>query len=237
MENRDLRRAAGTEQLRWPAPKRAAFEARAPGVAQARKPATRGFRGLTFEVTRGRRVGARPARTKMYHTASRAWCQAVGPRVDRGVRPRVGWPGAARVRRGGRWLRTSSMMRGAATASGTARREPNAPIVGFSTGAAQCEGLATLDNETKVRVRTALPLPAPALNVPHALSPRWRRTPQSMSGGAVKAVAHGKLEAWAKKFKRAWSNCYGSIACGALPRPKATLNKQPIATSRRRASI
>jgi hypothetical protein len=24
----------------------------------------------------------------MYHTASRAWCQAVGPRVDRGVRPR-----------------------------------------------------------------------------------------------------------------------------------------------------
>ena len=26
----------------------------------------------------------------MYHTASRAWCQAVGPRVDRGVRPRSG---------------------------------------------------------------------------------------------------------------------------------------------------
>jgi hypothetical protein len=24
----------------------------------------------------------------MYYMASRAWCQAVGPRVDRGVRPR-----------------------------------------------------------------------------------------------------------------------------------------------------
>jgi hypothetical protein len=49
------------------------------------------FRGLTFEVTRDRRIGARPAKPMMYHTASRAWCQAVGPRVDRGVRPRCGY--------------------------------------------------------------------------------------------------------------------------------------------------
>ena len=90
MENRDLRRAAGNEQLRWPAPKRAAFEARAPGVAQARKPATRGFRGLTFEVRRDRRQDARPGLAKMYRVPpDRAWWPAVGAPVERGVRPHL----------------------------------------------------------------------------------------------------------------------------------------------------
>ncbi len=85
-----------------------------------------------------------------------------------------------------------------------------------------------LDNAANVRARAALPLlPAPALHLPHALSPRWRRTPQSMSGGAVKAIAHGKLEAWATKFKRAWLNCYRCTAYGALPRPNVRGNAGP----------
>ena len=41
---------------------------------------------LTFEVRRDRRCGARPARPMICPTASRAWCHAVGPRLDRGVR-------------------------------------------------------------------------------------------------------------------------------------------------------
>ena len=44
---------------------------------------------LTFEVRRDRRIGARPARRMIDLGASRAWCQAVGPRLDRGVRPHV----------------------------------------------------------------------------------------------------------------------------------------------------
>ena len=46
------------------------------------------LRGLTFEVTRDRRVGAGPAGHMIGLGATRAWCQAVGPRVDRRVRPR-----------------------------------------------------------------------------------------------------------------------------------------------------
>ncbi len=45
-------------------------------------------RGLTFEVTRDRRRDARPARRMIGQGASPAWWPAVGPRVDRGVRPR-----------------------------------------------------------------------------------------------------------------------------------------------------
>jgi hypothetical protein len=41
--------------------------------------------GLTFEVRRGRRQGARPARRMICPTASRAWWLAVGPRLDRRV--------------------------------------------------------------------------------------------------------------------------------------------------------
>ena len=48
-----------------------------------------------------------------------------------------------------------------------------------------------------------------------------------MPGGAVTAIAHRKPEAWAKKLKRAWSNCYGSIAYGALPRPNVRGNAGP----------
>src|SRR5882724_12417945 len=44
--------------------------------------------GLTFEVRRDRRWDARPARPMICLTASRAWRPAVGPRLDRGVRPR-----------------------------------------------------------------------------------------------------------------------------------------------------
>ena len=48
-----------------------------------------------------------------------------------------------------------------------------------------------------------------------------------MSGGAVRAIAHRRPEAWATKFKRAWLNCYGSIAYGALPRPNVRGNAGP----------
>ncbi len=46
----------------------------------------RWVRGLTFEVTRGLRWGARPGGRMINSTWSRAWCPAAGPRVDRGVR-------------------------------------------------------------------------------------------------------------------------------------------------------
>jgi hypothetical protein len=46
-------------------------------------------RCLTFEVRRDQRRGARPARPMICPTASRAWCHAVGPRLDRRVRPQV----------------------------------------------------------------------------------------------------------------------------------------------------
>ncbi len=42
---------------------------------------------LTFELRRDRRQGARPARCKMNHCTARAWWLAVGPRLERGVRP------------------------------------------------------------------------------------------------------------------------------------------------------
>src|SRR4030095_2522801 len=42
--------------------------------------------GLTFELRRDRRCCAWPARRIMYQGASRAKCNAVGPRLERGVR-------------------------------------------------------------------------------------------------------------------------------------------------------
>ena len=45
-------------------------------------------RWLTFEVRRGRRRSAGPAGGMINSTRRRAWCFAVGPRLDRGVRPR-----------------------------------------------------------------------------------------------------------------------------------------------------
>jgi hypothetical protein len=42
--------------------------------------------GLTFEVRRDRRYCAWPARRMMNQGGSRAKCDAVGPRLDRGVR-------------------------------------------------------------------------------------------------------------------------------------------------------
>ena len=48
-----------------------------------------GLRGLTFEVRRGRRRSAGPAGRMISTTWRRARCFAVGPRLDRGVRPRV----------------------------------------------------------------------------------------------------------------------------------------------------
>ena len=53
---------------------------------------------LTFEVRRDRRRGARPGPQKMYTApVARAWCPAVGPRLDRRVRPR---PAAAEPEHG-----------------------------------------------------------------------------------------------------------------------------------------
>src|SRR5947207_1561454 len=49
------------------------------------------LRGLTFELRRDRRYCAWPARRIMYQGASRAKCNAVGPRLERGVRQRVRW--------------------------------------------------------------------------------------------------------------------------------------------------
>src|SRR5438876_5281546 len=45
------------------------------------------LRCLTFELRRDRRYCAWPARRIMYQGASRAKCNAVGPRLERGVRP------------------------------------------------------------------------------------------------------------------------------------------------------
>src|SRR5213083_2184371 len=53
------------------------------------------LRGLTFELRRDRRCCAWPARSIMYQGASRAKCNAVGPRLERGVRLR--------------WLRTAAL--------------------------------------------------------------------------------------------------------------------------------
>src|SRR5882762_3196449 len=47
------------------------------------------LRRLTFEVRRGRRWDARPARPMITNTVARAWWPAVGPRLDRGVRLRL----------------------------------------------------------------------------------------------------------------------------------------------------
>ena len=43
--------------------------------------------GPTFELRRDRREGARPGLWRMYLATGRAWWLAVGPRLDRGVRP------------------------------------------------------------------------------------------------------------------------------------------------------
>jgi len=48
---------------------------------------TRFFRGLTFEVRQDQREDARPAKRMIDRAASWAWWLAVGPRLDRGVRP------------------------------------------------------------------------------------------------------------------------------------------------------
>src|SRR5687768_3322425 len=46
------------------------------------------LRGLTFEVRRDQRQDARPGPVKMYRVPpARAWWPAVGPRLDRRVRP------------------------------------------------------------------------------------------------------------------------------------------------------
>ena len=46
------------------------------------------LRGLTFELRRDRRRDARPGSVKMYRVPpARAWWLAVGPRLERGVRP------------------------------------------------------------------------------------------------------------------------------------------------------
>jgi hypothetical protein len=47
------------------------------------------LRGLTFELRRDRRCCAWPAKRIMYQGASRAKCNAVGPRLERGVRLRL----------------------------------------------------------------------------------------------------------------------------------------------------
>jgi hypothetical protein len=62
------------------------------GRAVLRPYAEAAMLGLTFEVKRDRRWGAWPAMPMMYYTAARAKCPAVGPRVDRGVRPRCSMP-------------------------------------------------------------------------------------------------------------------------------------------------
>ena len=47
-----------------------------------------GLRGLTFELRRDQRQDARPGPVKMYSVPpARAWWLAVGPRLERGVRP------------------------------------------------------------------------------------------------------------------------------------------------------
>ena len=46
------------------------------------------LRDLTFELRRARRGGARPAGRMICLTWRRAWWLAVGPRLERGVRPR-----------------------------------------------------------------------------------------------------------------------------------------------------
>jgi hypothetical protein len=56
-----------------------------------------GLRGLTFEVRRDRREGARPGGGRIDNARSRAWCIAVGPRLDRGVRPHCRRALAARI--------------------------------------------------------------------------------------------------------------------------------------------
>jgi hypothetical protein len=48
--------------------------------------------GLTFELRRDRRYCAWPAKRIMYQGALRAKCNAVGPRLERGVRPRLRRP-------------------------------------------------------------------------------------------------------------------------------------------------
>jgi len=53
----------------------------------------RAFRRLTFELRRDRRQGARPGPVKMYSVPpARGWWLAVGPRLERGVRPRAPAP-------------------------------------------------------------------------------------------------------------------------------------------------
>jgi hypothetical protein len=51
------------------------------------------LRSLTFEVRRDRRCCAWPAKRIMYQGASQAKCNAVGPRLDRGVRQRLSGAG------------------------------------------------------------------------------------------------------------------------------------------------
>jgi hypothetical protein len=63
-------------------------EASPPGRAVMTKCAIVTMQGLTFEVRRDRRRGARPGARMIDNTWSRAWCLAVGPRLDRGVRRR-----------------------------------------------------------------------------------------------------------------------------------------------------
>ena len=48
-------------------------------------------RRLTFDISRHRQENARPALQMMTCTAARAWCFAVGARLDGGVRQRLSY--------------------------------------------------------------------------------------------------------------------------------------------------
>jgi hypothetical protein len=61
-------------------------------------PRRRVSRGLTFEVRRDRRWDARPDGRIIDNTGRRAWWPAVGPRLDRGVRPQLGKSASGKVR-------------------------------------------------------------------------------------------------------------------------------------------
>ena len=69
-----------------------------PLIEAAAMLAGRILRGLTFELRRDRRQDARPGPQKMYTVpVARAWWLAVGPRLERRVRPHLARPQLAIV--------------------------------------------------------------------------------------------------------------------------------------------
>ena len=85
-----------------------------------------GLCGLTFEVRRDQWWGARPGPQTMYTVpVARAWCPAVGPRLDRRVRPHCGLRTRRSVR-GGTWLSSLSI-------SGTSGSRCSMRLLGAST--------------------------------------------------------------------------------------------------------